>query len=63
MIENLITLILIEMIIVLGLWIIGWIATFLFADEPEIEPVVYSAELSEKDAELIKQIFEDRKDD
>lgn len=63
MIENLVTVILIELVIVLGLWIIGWIATFLYADEPEIEPVVYSAELSEKDAELIKQIFEEKKDD
>lgn len=62
MIDKLIMVILIELIIVLGIWIIGWIATFLYADEPE-PAVMYSAELSDKEAEIIRQIFEDRKDD
>jgi hypothetical protein len=62
MIETLITIILVELIIVLGMYIVTWIANLLFWEEPE-PAVVYSGELSKEDAEVIKKIFEERKDD
>ena len=62
MIETLITVILVELVIVLGMYIVGWLSNVLFWEEPE-PAVVYSSELSDEQAQMIKEIFEERKDD
>ena len=62
MIENLITVILVEIIIVLGMYIITWIANMLFYEEPE-PAVVYQGELTNEQAQMIKKAFEEKEDD
>lgn len=62
MIDGLITIILVEIIIVLGIYIISWVTNMLFYEEPEPN-LIYSGELSDEQAELIKKAFEDKKDD
>lgn len=62
MIDRLITIILVEIVIILGLYIISWVTNMLFYEEPEPN-LIYSGELSDEQAELIKKAFEDKKDD
>lgn len=63
MIENLITIILVELIIVLAMWIVGWLSTFMFYEEPEPPATIYQAEISDEELDAIKKLFEEHKDD
>lgn len=68
MIEKLITIILIELIIVLGMLIISWIFNYFFYEEPAqyIPPREQSHDftivLSKEQAEEFKKLFEDNDD-
>ena len=61
MIENLITVILAEIVIILGMYIISGIANMMFYEDPE--PVIYSGELTDEQAQMIKEVFENNKEE
>lgn len=68
MIEKLTTIILIELVIIFGLWIISWIFNYFFYEEPAqyIPPREQSHDftivLSKEQAEEFKKLFEDNDD-
>lgn len=62
MIIELVTVILIEIVIVLEMYIISWVCSLIFYEEEE-PPMMYSAELSPEKMEELKQLFEEKKDD
>ena len=67
MIEKLITIILIELVIILGIWIITWIFNYFFYEEPSALPPReqshdFSMVLSKEQAEEFMKLFEDNDD-
>ena len=64
MIEKLITIILIELIIVLGMLIISWIFNYFFYEEQSYsQSYDFAMELTDEQAEKFKKIFNDDNDD
>lgn len=66
MIEKLITIILIELVIILGMWIITWIFNYFFYEEEPFpsreQSHEFSMVLSKEQAEEFKKLFEDNDD-
>ena len=58
MIIEIITIILIEIIIILGIYIIMWISNLIFYEEEP--PVMYQAELTPEKMEELKKIFDEK---
>ena len=64
MIEKLITIALIELIIVLGMWIISLIfANFFYEEQSYPQSYDFAMDLTDEQAEKFKKIFNDNNDD